>query len=117
MVAPMPPVIQRIEDDAGGTREWVPIEDGLRESAASWRKMLRDLKGQGLRDGPRLTVGDRALWFWSALGQVYPDNFHQRCWFHKTDNVLVALQKSSPSKAKADVQAIWRALSAPTSVS
>ena len=94
---------------ADGTKEWVAIEDGLRESTESWLDVLRDLKARGLKNGPRLAVGDGALGFWSALEQVYPDTLHQRCWFHKTGNVLAALPKSLQSKAKADLQAIWMA--------
>jgi transposase-like protein len=94
---------------ADGTKEWVAIEDGLRESTESWLDVLRDLKARGLKNGPRLAVGDGALGFWSALEQVYPDTLHQRCWFHKTGNVLAALPKSLQSKAKAHLQAIWMA--------
>ena len=94
---------------ADGTKEWVAIEDGLRESTESWLDVLRDLKARGLNNGPRLAVGDGALGFWSALEQVYPDTLHQRCWFHKTGNVLAALPKSLQSKAKAHLQAIWMA--------
>jgi putative transposase len=94
---------------ADGTKEWVAIEDGLRESTESWLDVLRDLKARGLKEGPRLAVGDGALGFWSALEQVYPDTVHQRCWFHKMGNVLAALPKSLQGKAKADLQAIWMA--------
>jgi len=94
---------------ADGTKEWVAIEDGLRESTESWLDVLRDLKARGLKNGPRLAVGDGALGFWSALEQVYPDTLHQRCWFHKTGNVFAALPKSLQSKAKAHLQAIWMA--------
>jgi transposase-like protein len=94
---------------ADGTKEWVAIEDGLRESTESWLDVLRDLKARGLKQGPHLAVGDGALGFWSALEQVYPDTVHQRCWFHKMGNVLAALPKSLQGKAKADLQAIWMA--------
>jgi putative transposase len=94
---------------ADGTKEWVAIHDGLRESTESWLDVLRDLKERGLEAGPRLAVGDGALGFWKALDQVYPDTVHQRCWFHKLGNVLTDLPKSLQSKAKADLQAIWRA--------
>jgi putative transposase len=92
-----------------GTKEWVAISDGLRESTESWLDVLRDLKERGLKVGPRLAVGDGALGFWSALEQVYPETVHQRCWFHKMGNVLAALPKSLQGKAKADLQAIWMA--------
>jgi putative transposase len=78
---------------ADGTKEWVAIHDGLRESTASWREVLRDLKERGLTVGPRLAVGDGALGFWGALEQVYPDSVHQRGWFHKMGNVLAVLPK------------------------
>ena len=92
-----------------GTKEWVAIGDGLRESTESWLDVLRDLEARGLQVGPRLAVGDGALGFWSALDQVYPETRHQRCWFHKMGNVLNALPKSLHGKAKADLQAIWMA--------
>jgi putative transposase len=92
-----------------GTKEWVAIGDGLRESTESWLDVLRDLKARGLQAGPRLAVGDGALGFWGALDQVYPETVHQRCWFHKMGNVLNALPKSLQGKAKADLQAIWMA--------
>ncbi len=94
---------------ADGTKEWIAISDGLRESTESWLDVLRDLKDRGLKVGPRLAVGDGALGFWSALDQVYSETRHQRCWFHKIGNVLNALPKSQQSKAKADLQAIWMA--------
>jgi transposase-like protein len=94
---------------ADGRKEWVAIEDGLRESTESWLDVLRDLKARGLEAGPKLAVGDGALGFWSALDQVYPDTRHQRCWFHKMGNVLNALPKTLQGKAKADLQAIWMA--------
>jgi transposase-like protein len=94
---------------ADGTKEWVAISDGLRESTESWLDVLRDLKERGLEVGPRLAVGDGALGFWKALDQVYPETVHQRCWFHKMGNVLTDLPKSLHSKAKAALQAIWMA--------
>ena len=92
-----------------GSKEWVAIVDGLRESTESWLDVLRDLKARGLQAGPRLAVGDGALGFWDALDQVYPETVPQRCWFHKLGNVLNALPKSLHGKAKADLQAIWMA--------
>jgi putative transposase len=94
---------------ADGTKEWVAISDGLRESTESWLDVLRDLKERGLEVGPRLAVGDGALGFWKALDQVYPETAHQRCWFHKMGNVLTDLPKALHSKAKAGLQAIWMA--------
>lgn len=87
---------------ADGTKEWVAINDGRRESTAFWLEVLRDLKERGLAVGPRLAVGDGALGFWAALEQVDPDTAHQRCWFHTMGKVLAALPKRLQGKAKAD---------------
>lgn len=92
-----------------GRKERVAIGDGYRESKASWRDVLLELKARGLQAGPRLAVGDGAMGFWAALTEVFPDTSHQRCWFHKMGNVLNALPKSQHSRAKADLQAIWMA--------
>jgi len=92
-----------------GTKELVALADGFRESKDSWRDLLRDLKARGLTLGPRLAIGDGALGFWAALDEVYAETRHQRCWVHKTANVLSALPKSLHSQAKADLHAIWMA--------
>lgn len=92
-----------------GTKELVALSDGFRESKASWRDLLRDLKARGLAEGPRLATGDGALGFWAALEEVDAETRHQRCWFHQTGNVLACLPKSLQSTAKADLQAIWMA--------
>jgi transposase-like protein len=92
-----------------GTKELVAIGDGLRESKASWLELLRDLKARGLEAGPRLAVGDGALGFWGALDEIYPETRRQRCWVHKTANVLNALPKSLQAKAKAQLHEIWMA--------
>lgn len=92
-----------------GTKELVALSDGFRESKDSWLDLLRDLKARGLTEGPRLAIGDGALGFWAALDETYAETRHQRCWFHKTGNVLTSLPKSLQSKAKADLQAIWMA--------
>jgi transposase-like protein len=94
---------------AAGTKEWVAISDGLRESTESWLDVLRDLKERGLEVGAPLAVGDGALGFWKALDQLYPETVHQRCWFHKLGNVLTDLPRSLHSRAKAALQAIWMA--------
>lgn len=67
-----------------GTKELVAVQDGHRESKESWLEMLRDLKNRGLKEGPKLAVGDGALGFWRALEEVFPGTKHQRCWVHKT---------------------------------
>lgn len=92
-----------------GTKELVAIGDGLRESKTSWLELLRDLKARGLEAGPRLAVGDGALGFWGALDEIYPETRRQRCWVHKTANVLNALPKSLQAKAKAQLHEIWMA--------
>jgi len=69
---------------AAGTKELVSIGDGLRESAASWLELLRDLKARGLARGPLLAVGDGPLGFWAALDQIDPETRAQRCWVHKS---------------------------------
>ena len=92
-----------------GKKELVTIGDGLRESKESWLDVLRDLVDRGLTLGPRLAVGDGALGFWAALDEVYPETQRQRCWVHKTGNVLNALPKTLQAKAKADLHEIWMA--------
>jgi transposase-like protein len=92
-----------------GKKELVAIDDGLRESTESWLEVLRDLKARALDVGPLLAVGDGALGFWAALEQIYPETGHQRCWVHKTANVLNALPKSLHAKAKAGLHEIWMA--------
>jgi transposase-like protein len=92
---------------ATGKKELVALEDGFRESELSWKGVLRDLRRQGLSEGPELATGDGALGFWKALDEVYPKTRRQRCWVHKTANVLNSLPKSLQAKAKQQLQAIW----------
>jgi transposase-like protein len=92
-----------------GHKELIAVEDGYRESAASWQEVLSGLDTRGLRQGPKLAVGDGALGFWKALGKLYPDTAHQRCWVHKTANVLNKLPKSVQPKVKSDLHEIWMA--------
>jgi transposase-like protein len=82
-----------------GTKEVVALEDGYRESAESWRAVLRDLKGRGLR-APVLAIGDGALGFWAAVRDVWPETAEQRCWVHRIANVLDKLPKSLQPRAK-----------------
>ena len=84
---------------ADGTKELVAIEDGHRESTGSWEDLLRDAKRRGMR-APVVMVGDGALGMWSALGEVFPETRHQRCWVHKAANVLSALPKSVHTAAR-----------------
>jgi transposase-like protein len=94
---------------AEGKKELVSIGDGLRESSTSWLEVLRDLKARGLELGPLLAVGDGALGFWAALEQIYPETQMQRCWVHKSANVLNEMPKSVQGKAKAALHEIWMA--------
>ncbi|HGG57313.1 MAG TPA: IS256 family transposase [Nannocystis exedens] len=91
-----------------GTKELVALVDGYREDTDSWADLLRDLKARGLR-GPNLAVGDGALGFWAALRDVFPATGEQRCWVHKTANVLAALPKRLHADAKAAIAAIYGA--------
>jgi transposase-like protein len=92
-----------------GNKELLALEAGYRESKESWLSLLRDIKRRGLKDAPKLAVGDGALGFWGALTEVYGETKHQRCWFHKMGNVLDKLPKSLQTKAKKDLQEIWMA--------
>ena len=110
----------RLEDDAQcllviigatpeGKKELIGLTDGVRESKQSWRELLLDLKRRGLSIGPELAVADGALGFWQAIEEVWPQTRGQRCWVHKTVNVLNKLPKSQQSKAKRALQEIWMA--------
>lgn len=92
-----------------GKKELVGLIDGVRESALSWKQLLLDLKRRGLKAGPQLAVADGALGFWQAIEEVWPKTRGQRCWVHKTANVLNKLPKSQQSKAKLGLQDIWMA--------
>jgi putative transposase len=92
-----------------GTKERVAIGDGFRESKDAWCELLLDLKARGLQSGPLLAAGDGAMGLWAALAEVFPKTRHQRCWFHKTGNILSALPKSQHGRAKAGLQEIWQA--------
>ncbi len=91
-----------------GDKHFLAIEDGIRESTQSWREVLLDLQSRGLNP-PELAVGDGALGFWAALEEVFPATRQQRCWMHKTGNVLNALPKSVQPKAKSALHDIWQA--------
>jgi putative transposase len=92
-----------------GKKELVGLADGLRESAQSWRELLFDLKRRGLAMEPQLAIGDGALGFWKALDEVWPNTPAQRCWVHKTANVLNKLPTSLQAKAKRALHDIWMA--------
>lgn len=82
-----------------GTKEVIALEDGYRESTESWAALLRDLKSRGMK-APRLAVGDGALGFWAAVGEVWPETKEQGCWVHKIANVLDKLPKRLQGRAK-----------------
>lgn len=92
-----------------GRKELVGFTDGARESAHDWRELLLDLKRRGLDAQPELMIADGALGFWKAAGEVWPQASEQRCWVHKTANVLAKLPKSQQPKAKRSLQEIWMA--------
>ena len=93
---------------ADGRKELIALADGYRESTESWADLLRDCARRGMR-APVLAVGDGALGFWGALGEVFPQARAQRCWFHKIANVLGALPKSAHPAAKKALAEIWNA--------
>lgn len=113
----------RLEDDANqkqcmlvlmgatgdGQKELIAVLDGYRESKQSWRELLLDLKNRGLQAAPKIAVGDGALGFWAALREIFPTTEEQRCWVHKTANVLNKMPKSVQPKAKANLHEIWQA--------
>jgi transposase-like protein len=92
-----------------GRKELIAISDGYRESAQSWRELLLEAQQRGFTVDPKLATGDGALGFWAALRELYPATREQRCWVHKTANVLNKLPKSIQAKAKAMLQEIWMA--------
>ncbi len=92
--------------DDQGKKHLLTLEDGTRESTQSWHEVLVDLKSRGMNE-PALAIGDGALGFWSALSEIYPTTKHQRCWLHKTGNVLNYLPKSLHSKVKGSIREIW----------
>ncbi len=92
-----------------GRKELVAIEDGYRESEASWLEVLRGLQQRGLSTVPKLATGDGALGFWKALHKVFPQTRQQRCWVHNTANVLNKLPKAVQPTVKAALHQIWQA--------
>ena len=102
-------VLVLIGADEWGRKEVLGLTDGYRESTQSWRELLLDLKRRGLNHTPDLAIGDGALGFWAAIREVFGGTREQRCWFHKTGNVLNAMPKSLQAKAKGHLQDIWQA--------
>jgi transposase-like protein len=94
---------------ADGKKELIAIQDGQRESEQSWKELLLDVQSRGLTIEPKLAIGDGALGFWKAVRQLWPDVREQRCWVHKTANVLDKLPKGVQPKAKEMLHAIYLA--------
>jgi len=92
-----------------GHKELIALSDGYRESEQSWLTLLLDVKQRGLKLDPKLATGDGALGFWKALSQVFPTTREQRCWVHKTANVLDKLSKRLQPAAKEQLHQIWMA--------
>jgi putative transposase len=92
-----------------GEKELLAVRDGFRESEQSWKELLLDLRGRGLEIDPKLAIADGALGFWKALPQIYPTTRAQRCWVHKTANVLDKLPKSMQGRVKGALHDIYRA--------
>jgi transposase-like protein len=94
---------------ADGTKELIAVQDGHRESEQSWLTMLLDLKSRGLTMDPKVATADGALGFWAAMRKVWPTTREQRCWVHKTVNVLDQLPKRLQPAAKDQLHQIWMA--------
>ena len=92
-----------------GTKELVSVSDGYRESKQSWQEMLRDLKRRGLKEPPKLAAGDGGLGFWAALPEEFSETREQRCWVHKTANVLDKMPKSIQGRAKVQIRNMYMA--------
>jgi len=91
-----------------GEKHFLAIEDGVRESTQSWRKVLLKLKSRGM-NRPQLAIGDGAMGFWAALEEIYPETRQQRYWMHKTCNALNAFPKSLQLKGKEALHDVWQA--------
>ncbi len=90
-----------------GKKELIGFQVGVRESAQSWRELLIDVKQRGLQIAPEIAVGDGALGFWKALDEVFPGTRHQRCWVHKTVNVLDKVPLSVQATMKKDLREVY----------
>ena len=95
--------------DVHGNKHFLAIDEGFRESTESWKALLLGLRDRGLTIPPKLAVGDGAMGFWAALSEVFPETRHQRCWVHKTANVLDKLPKRVQLQAKSMIHEIWQA--------
>ena len=95
--------------DVQGNKHFLAIEEGFRESTESWKALLLGLRDRGVEIAPKLAVGDGALGFWAALAEVFPTTRAQRCWVHKTVNVLDKLPKALHGQVKPALHEIWQA--------
>ena len=95
--------------DRNGNKELIAVCDGFRESKIAWKEMLLDLKNRGLAFAPKLAIGDGSLGFWAALGEVFGQTKRQRCWVHKTANILDKMPKSIQPKAKSMIHEMYMA--------
>lgn len=95
--------------DKDGNKELIAVSDGYRESTLSWKEMLLQLKVNGLETAPKLAIGDGALGFWRALSEVFPETKRQRCWVHKTANILDKMPKKIQPKAKSLIHDMYMA--------
>jgi transposase-like protein len=98
-----------VGSDDTGRKEVLAVVDGYRESEASWTEVMEQLESQGLKNPPKLATGDGALGFWKALAKKWPTTRQQRCWVHKTANVLNKVPKPVQPKIKEALHDIWMA--------
>ena len=92
-----------------GRKELVSVLDGYRESKQSWQEVLKDLKQRGLKEAPKLAAGDGGLGFWAALSEEFPETKEQRCWVHKTANILDKMPTSVQDRAKVHIRDMYMA--------
>lgn len=102
-------ILVMIGADEFGNKEVIAINDGIRESKESWRELLLDLKDRNLKEPPKLATGDGSLGFWGAVTEVFPTTKHQRCWVHKSMNIVDKFPKPSREKAKSMLKDIYNA--------
>jgi len=98
-----------IAADKHGNKELLAVSDGFKESSLGWRELLLNLKKRGLSFAPKLAIGDGGLGFWKALDEIFPSTKRQRCWVHKTANILDKLPKSIQPKAKSMIKDMYMA--------
>lgn len=102
-------ILVMIGATADGKKELIAVYDGYRESKLSWQEVLRDLKARGLTKLPKLATGDGALGFWAAAAEEFPTTRVQRCWVHKTANILDKMPKGVQGKAKKRIHDMYMA--------